>query len=241
MAGITYDPEKFQLPFARLQRGGHVFEVVVDQDKALQFRSGKQVAIVDVLKYEKIFAAAQKGQLASENAMSEIFGTEDPLVIAERILKDGDLHLTAKFRKEVRERKRRSIVERIHRFGVDPRTKAPHPVERIERAMAEKNVHIDEFAPVEQQAQRIAKEMVTVLPISFERKRARVELDAQHAAKAYGVLKQYAHIQKESWTSQGGWVGEIEFPAGLEQDLYDRINNMTQGQAVITSVGSSKV
>ena len=240
MAGTTYDPEKFQLSIARLKRGGHTFEIVIEPDAALAYRAKKKVPIEDCIQYEKIFMDAQKGLLASENLMEEVFQTTSATEIAKRILMDGDVHLTAKYRQQLRDQKQRQIVDRIHTYGVDPRTKVPHPVERIERAIAESNVRIDEFQTVQDQTKEVVKKLQSILPISFAEKRIRVEIPAEHAAKAYGAVHRLADIQKETWQSDGSWAGEVQIPAGLEHELYDKLNSITHG-AVKTEIIQTKV
>ena len=62
----TYDHEKVSFNLARLKKGGEHFEIVVDPDLAVSFKEGQDIPIKDILKGEKIFSDAKKGQLASE-------------------------------------------------------------------------------------------------------------------------------------------------------------------------------
>jgi ribosome maturation protein SDO1 len=241
MAGTTFDPEKFQLSIARLKHGGHVFEVVVDPDEALAYKEKNDGDISKVIKYEKIFVDAQKGQLASENLMNDVFESVNILEISETILKKGEVHLTTKYKQELRDRVKKQIVGKIHAYGVDPRTNAPHPIERIERALEEAKVRIDEFKTVDDQVQEIIKSLRPVLPISFEKKMVRILLPTQYAHKAYGVVKSMSKIQKETWETDGSWTGEIEIPAGIEQELYDKLNSITHGSLKTETLETKKV
>jgi ribosome maturation protein SDO1 len=38
-------------------------------------------------------------------------------------------------------------------------------------------------------------------------------------------------LQEEEWQNDGSWVGVIEFPAGMQNDFYDLVNEHTSGTA----------
>ena len=61
---------------ARLKKGSDVFEVVINPDKAIDFRQGK-ANFEDAVVYPKVFSDAKKGMLASEQRMNALFNTAD--------------------------------------------------------------------------------------------------------------------------------------------------------------------
>lgn len=216
---------------ARLKRGADVFEVVIDPEMAVGVRRGT-ADIRDALRVPKIFSDAKKGMLASEARMQALFGTSDPYEVAKRIVFDGEIQLTAEYRHRLLEQKRRQVVEFIRRNGVDPKTHAPHPAQRIEAAMVEAKVRIDEFKPAEQQVQDVIKALRPILPIRFETKNVELIIPAQYASRAYSVLKQLGRVLNESWQDDGSWKGVLEIPGGMEQELYDKLNAITRGELV---------
>jgi len=216
---------------ARLKKGSEVFEIVIDPEKAVAARHGK-ADIRDAVRVPKVFSDAKKGMLASEQRMQALFGTADPLEVAKHILKDGDIQVTAEYRAQLREQKRRQLVEFIRRNGVDPRTHAPHPAQRIEAAMEQAKVRVDEFKPVEQQVQDAIKALRPILPISFEVKRIELTIPAQYAPKAHSAVKQFGKILNEAWQNDGSWRGTLEIPGGMEQELYDKLNALTHGEVI---------
>jgi len=236
MNRTTYDPEKFNLDIASLKKSGFNFEVVVDPDKAILFREQKEssnVDISDVIKYEKIFADAQRGQLANEAKFLNFFGTEDKLKIAEIILKEGEIKLTAEHRKKQIEKKRAQIITLIQKRGVDPRTGIPHTLVRIEDSLIAAKVHIDEFKSVEEQSKDIIKKLRPIIPISFEIKKIEIFVDTKYSHQVYGYLKKSYKILRNSWGGDQSWTGIVEIPAGLELDFYDTLNSMTHGSVNI--------
>jgi ribosome maturation protein SDO1 len=216
---------------ARLKKGSDVFEIVIDPEKAIAARHGK-ADIREALKVQKIFSDAKKGMLASEQRMQALFGTTDAIEVAKKIVVDGNIQITAEYRQKLTDQKRLQIIEFIRCNGVDPRTHTPHPATRIEAALVEAKVRIDEFKPVEQQVQDVLKALRPILPIKFEIKEIELVIPAQYASKAYSVVKHFGKILSESWQSDGSWRGILEIPGGMEQELYDKLNAATHGELI---------
>lgn len=218
---------------ARLNSQGEQFELLVDCDAAIAVRDGKDVDLHDLLAAQKVFSDAHKGFEASETAVKQLFGTTDIKEVSRRIIQKGELQLTQEYREKLREQKYRRIVNLLHTNGVDPRTHNPHPVQRIENAIAETKVHIDEFRPAESQLQDILKKLRVILPIKFETKEVEVKISPTHAGRTYGAIKGFGTILKEEWQSNGYWRGVVEIPGGLEADFYSKLNDLTHGEAEI--------
>ena len=226
------DHERVHFNLARLKKGGHNFEVAVEPDLAVAFKSGKQMPVLDnIIRSDKIFSDVKKGTLAPENMMKQIFNTTDTLKIAEIILKEGEIQLTQEYRDKLKEEKRKRIIEIIRRNAIDPKTKLPHPAQRIENAMAEARVAINEFKSAEDQVDEVVKKIRIVLPISFETKKISVRIPSEYAGKAFGTISQFAKPQDEEWKNDGSYVCKVEIPAGLEPDFYEKINGLTRGSA----------
>ena len=226
---LGFDKEKVHFNLARLKKEGYNFEVVVDPDLAIKFRQDKSIDIRDILKSEHIFSDAPKGDLASEKAMEEIFGTNDELEIARKILAEGEIQLTTEYREQLLEKKKRIIAEIISKNGIDPRTKLPHPVERILNAMKEAKVKVDMFKRAEDQVKDIVRKISVILPISIELVVLEVTIPAKYSAKAYNLIKSISNPGKEEWLSDGSLKIEVQIPAGLQLDFMDKINKLTHG------------
>lgn len=229
----TFDQERIHFNLGRLRKAGSVYEVVVDPDKAVAYKEGDDVAVEEVLKAEDVFFDAKKGEHASEERMEEVFGTSDPVKVAKVILDEGEVQLTAEHRNKVREDKRRRLVQLIARNACDPKTKAPHPPSRIENAMAEAKVHVDEFKKPEDQVSAVLSKLRPVIPITVEERELQVTLPAQSAAKVYGTLHAYGAVKQEKWLNDGSWQGIITLPAGMVNDFLDHVNEATHGAAQV--------
>ena len=228
-----YEKEKIHINVARLRVGGEKFEVVIHPDTAIEFKNGGPVDIRDVLVSEKIFTDAHKGMHASEKEMKARFDTSDALEVAKIILAKGEIQLTAEHREKLREEKRKRIINIIHRNSIDPRTNLPHPPLRIENAMEEAKVRINEFKKAEDQIQEIVKALMPIMPIRFETRELEVIIPPEYAAKNYSLAKNYGRVLREAWNNDGSLSINLELPAGMQQDFYDAINKATHGNVQI--------
>ena len=218
---------------ARLKTHGQNFEILVDCNNAIALREGKNIGMNDVLAAPHIYADAKKGQVASEHVMQQIFQTADAEEVARQIIKKGEIQLTQEYRNQLKERKRKQIIGIIHRNGVDPKTRLPHPVIRIENAFEEAKFHVDEFLPVEQQVQEALNKLKLILPIKFEVKELEVKIGPLYAGKAYPTLKSYGTRVRDEWQNNGYYMAVIEMPGGLEEEFYEKLNSICHGEAEV--------
>lgn len=214
---------------ARMKSHGQNFEILVDCDKAISFKEGKAIEIRDVLAVERIFKDAKKGDVAAEASLRQVFNTDDVLEVASQIIKKGEIQLTAEYRNNLREQKHRSIVEAIHKRGIDPRSGLPHPVARIENAFEEARIHIDEFAPAEQQIEAIVQKLRPILPIRFETRQLELTIPAHYAGKCYSIIRQHSKPLKEQWQNNGDLLTLVEIEAGAQEEFFSKLNNITRG------------
>ena len=232
---MVFIPEKENISFnvARMKKAGHNFEVVIEPEQAVRLREGKDVGLSDVAKSMHVFSEANKGMLASEKDILEAFGTIEPEKVVKKIIEEGEVHLTAKLREEIREKKLRRLIDIIHLNSVDPRTRLPHPVSRIEAAIEEAKLHVDEFKPVEDQIEGFISKLKLILPLSFEKKKLDITIPAIYSAKGYGYIKQHGPFLFEQWNNDGSFSCKLEVPAGQVEKIMDALNNMTKGEVEI--------
>src|SRR3989338_7881889 len=204
---------------ARIKKGVEEFEVFVDCEKAIQFKNGKG-EIRDVLVAEYIYKDAKKGLHASEHEMEKFFETRDVLKVAEKIIKEGNIQLTKEYRNRLRDEKRKKIVELIRLNAVDSKTGLPHPIMRVENAMEEARVNIDEFKSAEDQLNNVVENLRTVLPLNFDLKKFQIRIPAKFAGKCYGVVKRYGKLTSETWENDGSLIVAMEIPPGMSEEFF---------------------
>jgi ribosome maturation protein SDO1 len=216
---------------AKYSVNGDEFEIFVDADSAYSFITGKTANPMAVLQVEEVFEDANKGKRQSKEKILKAFNTEDIAKITEIILKKGNVPITTEQKSKMVEEKRKQIVSIISRNSIDPRTNAPHTVQRIENAMAEAKVNVDPFKNANEQVEGVIKKINIILPIKFATLRLEVIIPPEYANRCYGLLKQYG-IKSEEWQGNGSLKAILEFPAGLQAEFYEKLNNFTKGSAV---------
>ena len=115
----THDHERISLNLARMNKGGKNFEIAVDADLAIKLKHGKEIDVKEVIQGDHIFSDVKRGELASEQDLNKIFNTQNVYEIAEIIIKEGQVQLTADYRKQLMNEKRKKIIAIIHRNSVD--------------------------------------------------------------------------------------------------------------------------
>jgi ribosome maturation protein SDO1 len=137
--------------------------------------------------------------------------------------------MTAKHRAQERDEKRKRIINLIHRNAVDSKTGLPHPPQRIERAMEEAGVHIDDSKGAEEQVEEVLKKLRLIIPIKFEEREIAVKIPAQYAGQSFGTLKKYK-LLKDEWQNDGSLLAVVEIPAGLQEDFFGELNKISHGE-----------
>ena len=218
---------------ARLESHGQRFEVLVDPDAALAIKRDEfDDELEDVIAAEDVFEDASTGDRPPETALEEVFGTTGPLEIIPEIIRRGEIQITAEQRREMQERKHNQLVNKIARNAVNPQMDdAPHPPERIERALEEAGFKIDPMEPVENQVDDALDDLRPVIPIRFDEMVMAVQIPAEYAGSAQAQVRQFGDLEREEWQSDGSWVGVIRFPAGMQNEFYDVVNEHTSGEA----------
>lgn len=215
---------------ARFSSHGMNFEILVDPDLAVSLREGKQVDVRSMLAIDKVFKDARKGEAASEEGLVKVFGTSDVFKVAEQIVRNGEIQLTTEQRRRMREEKIKQIVAIISRRAINPQTGTPHPPARIEAALREAKVHIDEFKSAEEQIPKIVKALLPILPLKFEVRKVAVKIPPAYVGKAIHSVRKLGTVRQEEWLQDGSWVVLLEFPAAIEAEVYEKLNELTKGE-----------
>jgi ribosome maturation protein SDO1 len=214
---------------ARYKHGKKNFEVLVDPEKADLIRSGTEEEIGDVLAVEEIFEEASKGEKATEGDLMAVFSTTDVGEIAKKIIKEGEVQLTAEQRRKKVEEKKNMVIERISRISVNPQTNTPHPPSRIEIAMKEAKVHIDPFKSVDELVSETVKAIRAIIPIKIEEVQIAIKIPAAYTGQVYEIKKNY-EVTKEEWQGDGSFIALLRVPAGMRDELFSFLNAITKGE-----------
>ncbi|MGC8931793.1 MAG: ribosome assembly factor SBDS [Candidatus Methanodesulfokora sp.] len=212
---------------ARLEKGGKKFEIVVNADKAYQLLEGKKIPISDVIAIEEVFTDFRKGQKATKSDLNSVFGTTDINKIAEIIIKEGEVQITAERRKKLQEEKINWIASYIQKNYVDPNTNAPHSLQRIINAIKESKARIDPFKEPERQVKDVVEQIRKYLPLKSSKAVIKVVVPAASWSEVRSFLKGQGDILSEKWSEDGSTVSfQVEIPVGAQVLITERIGKI---------------
>ena len=221
---------------ARLKTGGETFEILVDSDLALEYKKGKQVSLHELLASEEVFKDVKAGKKASEEMLEKDFGTTDLRQVVERIIHKGEIQLTTEQRRVMLEEKRKQIVTLIARNSINPQTGTPNPPTRIEAALEEARFQVDMNKAAEEQVDAAVKAIRPILPIRFETLNIAIRIPAVYTGNAYRVVREIGTLKKEEWAGNGDLLCMIEIPAGIQDEVYNKLNSLTHGEVKVKAI-----
>lgn len=215
---------------AHMEINGKRFEVLVDPELAQLYRKGQKKELNNVLTVEEIYESFRKGERHTSSTLQKAFGTTDIFIIADRIIKNGEIQLTTDQKRKMLEERKKQILAILARECIDPRTGGPHTMMRLEQALEESRVHIEAGKEAAEQLEEVIKAMRPIIPMKFEHVKIAAKISPEYAQRIYGMLKGYG-LQKTEWTPTGGLIVVLEMPAGMQGEFFERLNRATAGSA----------
>jgi ribosome maturation protein SDO1 len=216
---------------ARFETGGNRFEILVDPKAAQEYNEGGDIDWEDAIAADGIWSDSSKGERAPDILVNNTFESLDLIKIYKIILDEGTIQLTSQQRKEMVEQKRKQIIAYIVANAMNPQTGGAHPPQRIENAIEEARYSVDPMETVEKQVENIFKSIKALIPISFEKIKVAVKIQAIHVGKCYGQLSGIGKIENEEYQKDGSWVGIMEMPAASYNQLENLLGSVTKGTA----------
>ncbi|KAL2260508.1 hypothetical protein VTK26DRAFT_5452 [Humicola hyalothermophila] len=120
----------------RLKKGKKRFEIACYKNKVLEWRSGIETDLDNVLQIPNVFLNVSKGQTAPSAELAKAFGKDksvDDIIL--EILRKGELQVGEKERSAQLERVHNEVVSIVASKLVDPRTKRVYTTGMIEKAL----------------------------------------------------------------------------------------------------------
>jgi ribosome maturation protein SDO1 len=217
----------------RLIVGNDKFEILVKPDLALEYKLGKRNDLSSVLISDEIYSDANKGSRISTDKLNKHFKTTNSNEVIKQILLKGELNLTTDQRRKMVEEKRKQIIQYINKNFVDPKTKLPHPIQRIENGLEDIRVVIDPFKKAEDQIKLVVDSLRKVLPLASELSQLTITIPKTFSSNCIGFIKSSGSVISEEWLSDGSLKVRIEINAGVKGNFLDRLGSLTKGSAQV--------
>ncbi|KAI9833964.1 MAG: hypothetical protein M1826_005869 [Phylliscum demangeonii] len=122
----------------RMKKGKKRYEIACYKNKVLEWRSGVETDLDNVLQIPAVFLSVSKGQTAPTQDLAKSFGAQTAVhdIILE-ILNRGELQVGEKERHAQLDRVHHEVIDLVAGKLVDPRTKRVYTPGMIEKALAE--------------------------------------------------------------------------------------------------------
>jgi len=208
------------------------FEIGTKTGAVTKYKADHSFGIKNVLDSEIVWKDLKKGDRASGQDLMTAFKTDDVWKVAETIIDKGELQLTESERKEILSKRRNEIVNYIHKYYADPKTKLPHPVIRVDAALNELKVKIDPDIATEKQVLEIMKTLPTILPCKKIEIQGTIIVPQNHLKNAVTVIKKFAKMSGEKKVETGTSYN-ISCVPGDVNSLISELNAATKGECDI--------
>ena len=221
---------------ARIRVGSKHFEILVDAEPALKLKKTGEGDVASILETDVVFTDSKKGLKASASDLEEAFGTSETNEVAAQIIKRGEVQIPQEVREAARGERFKQVVDFLVRNAINAQTNNPFTPDRIERALDEVGINIQN-KPIEGQIKGIVSDLGRVLPIKIETKSLKITIPAQYTGQAYAVVNAYK--ESEEWKDSGDLEVIVSIPTGIQMEFYDKLNAATHGSAVSEEIVES--
>ncbi|OAT13674.1 UPF0023 family protein [Blastomyces gilchristii SLH14081] len=120
----------------RLRKGKKRFELACYKNKLLEYRSGTETDLDNVLQIPTVFLSVSKAQTAPAAELTKAFGTKasnDEII--QEILRKGEVQVGERERRDVLERIEKEVIEIVSARLVDPVSKRVYTTGMISKAL----------------------------------------------------------------------------------------------------------
>ncbi|KAB2569510.1 Ribosome maturation protein SBDS [Lasiodiplodia theobromae] len=120
----------------RMKKGKKRFEIACYKNKVLEWRSGVEQDLDNVLQIPNVYMNVSKGQTANQQDLAKAFGADksrDDIIL--EILKKGELQVGEKERNAQLERVHAEVIDIVAGKLVDPKSKRVYTTGMIEKAL----------------------------------------------------------------------------------------------------------
>jgi ribosome maturation protein SDO1 len=223
------------MQIVRLQRSGVKVELLGKPGMVTKFRDG-HCSMQDAILDDRVFSNVLKGDVASEADLAKI-GCRGPELI-ELILKTGKYSLTAAEKREFVERRRLEVINYIHNNFVDSTTRRPHPVTRIEAALAEIHGTIDPDQDAEHNVSSLVPKLQSIIRLEQTSIDGTVKVPLARLGAVIGICCNLGKVGKEEYGPEHAFI-EVSVGPGQYDDLVQQIGRVSGGEAVFQIKGAS--
>ncbi|KAF9571089.1 hypothetical protein EC968_001008 [Mortierella alpina] len=215
----------------RYRKGGKRFEIACYKNKVMEWRSGVEKDLSEVMQIDNIFLNVSKGQAANKDDLLKCFKSEDRNAIILEILKKGELQVGEKERSSMLEGMYRDIATTVAEKCVNPETKRPYTVTMIEKAMADLHLSVNPSRSAKSQALDVIKQLLEkkTIPIARAQMRIRIIVPSKDGKRIKEkLMAMIASKEDEDLDENYEWTCLID--PGQFRPINDLLQSETKGK-----------
>ncbi|CAG9466910.1 unnamed protein product [Pedinophyceae sp. YPF-701] len=209
----------------RMKKGGKRFEVACYKNKVLNWRSGVERDLDEVLQSESVFQNVSKGVLAKKEDLERVFGTTDSRAVCLIILEKGQLQVSEGERKVEIGTLFKDVCSVLVDKTINPTTGKPYTHTMIERALKEIGFAVDVTKPAKPQALAVLPRLQTTMPIVRAQMRIAIDVPEDCEKPLRDMISQMAgHL--EHWDlPQGRFRATFLVEPARLRDINDAVSS----------------
>ena len=164
----------------RCNKAGKRFEIACYRNKVMDYRSGLEKDLSEVLQAERIFTNVSKGQFAKSADLKKAFGTTDEEAIAKVILEEGkSIQVSDLERNQQIQNALSQIASWVASNCVHPDNGRPYTVSQIKHTLG-KSFTVQTHKPLKKQCLDAVKFLKTEIPIERAKMELSIKYDVAH-------------------------------------------------------------
>lgn len=167
----------------RFKSHGKRFEVACYKNKILNWRSGVEWDLDEVLQIRSVFTNVSKGQVASTDDLNIAFGTTNIDYICTIILSKGEIQVSETERSYMLDKQYTDICHMLSKMIVNPKNNLPLSVKMIESELKESGFSVTLNKTTKEQALKAFEVLKKRIPGQIERAKMMLKLSTDIANK----------------------------------------------------------
>lgn len=205
----------------RLKRNGKRFEVACYKNKVLNWRSGVETDLDEVLQSTVVYSNVSRAKFAASEDLMAAFGTTDHEAVCVRILREGELQVSDRERKVETEARFRDVAAALAERCVNPLTGKPHTIPVLERALRDAHFAADPRRSAKAQASEALEALAGRIPIERAAMRVRVSVgDPNRSRETLDFLRaRGAAVERAELGEDGALAATALIVPGLYREL----------------------
>ncbi|CAK0791490.1 unnamed protein product [Prorocentrum cordatum] len=218
----------------RYKAAGKRFEIACYKNKVLNWRSGVEKDLSEVLQIDTIFTNVSKGEVANAKDLQKAFNTTDPEDICKKILKSGELQVSDKEREVHQEALLRDIVQNVVERCVHPQTGRQLTALTVENALKRIGFSVVD-QPAKRQALKAIEALCKEMPDSFARAKMRLRITCPDRLldefRRHLTEVSNATIEEETRSGEGSSAATTSVTFVCDPSQYRELDSFTTAHA----------